>query len=157
MRTLALAKAPPGELLAACDALRDAVLPALGVRVDDRPNGETGGSLWKLCDPEELRAEAEREAQAGAAREEGVKAVREEARRKAAEREMRARVTPAEMFRGGGEYAGQFSAWDAEGLPTADSQGLALSKSAAKKLLKAHEAQAKAHEAWRLAQLNAAE
>jgi cysteinyl-tRNA synthetase len=50
VRALARAKASPQELLAACDALRDGALLALGVRVDD----SEGGARWKLCSPEEL-------------------------------------------------------------------------------------------------------
>jgi hypothetical protein len=40
VRGLAKAKAAPGELLAACDTLRDDTLPLLGVRLEDRPDGE---------------------------------------------------------------------------------------------------------------------
>jgi cysteinyl-tRNA synthetase len=40
VRSLAKAKAPAGELLAACDRIRDDTLVDLGVRLEDRPDGE---------------------------------------------------------------------------------------------------------------------
>ena len=40
MRSLAKFKAPAGELLAACDRIRDDTLVDLGVRLEDRPDGE---------------------------------------------------------------------------------------------------------------------
>jgi hypothetical protein len=40
VRGLAKAKAPAGEILAACDRVRDDTLPELGVRLEDRPDGE---------------------------------------------------------------------------------------------------------------------
>ena len=63
----------------------------------------------------------------------------------AAEKEAKARVPPAEMFKGG-EYAGQFKEYDAEGVPLTMADGLPVSKGMAKKLAKAREAQAKAYE-----------
>jgi hypothetical protein len=43
VRNLAKAKAPAGEILAACDRVRDDTLPELGVRLEDRPDGEGQG------------------------------------------------------------------------------------------------------------------
>jgi hypothetical protein len=40
IRGLSKAKAPHGELLASCDRVRDDTLPQLGVRLEDRPDGE---------------------------------------------------------------------------------------------------------------------
>lgn len=40
VRALAKAKAAPGEILASCDRVRDDTLPDLGVRLEDRPDGE---------------------------------------------------------------------------------------------------------------------
>jgi hypothetical protein len=37
---MAKAKAPVGDILAACDRVRDDTLPALGVRLEDRPDSE---------------------------------------------------------------------------------------------------------------------
>lgn len=46
IRALVRAKAEPGEVLRACDELRDLTLPQLGVKLDDAAGG--GGALWKL-------------------------------------------------------------------------------------------------------------
>jgi cysteinyl-tRNA synthetase len=40
VRSLAKAKAQPSDILAACDAVRDGVCVDLGVRLEDRPDGE---------------------------------------------------------------------------------------------------------------------
>jgi cysteinyl-tRNA synthetase len=48
-----------------------------------------------------------------------------------------------EMFR-----TSEFSAWDADGLPTADAEGKEVAKSRSKKLRKDWERQKKLHEAW---------
>jgi cysteinyl-tRNA synthetase len=37
---MAKAKAPAGDILAACDRVRDDTLPELGVRLEDRPDGK---------------------------------------------------------------------------------------------------------------------
>ena len=44
-RSIAKAKGSPGDLLKACDSLRDSALPSLGVKVDDKADG---GAMWKL-------------------------------------------------------------------------------------------------------------
>uniref|UniRef100_A0A383W906 cysteine--tRNA ligase n=1 Tax=Tetradesmus obliquus TaxID=3088 RepID=A0A383W906_TETOB len=48
IRGLSKAKAAHGELLAACDRVRDDTLPQLGVRLEDRPDGKSIVPL--LCD-----------------------------------------------------------------------------------------------------------
>lgn len=40
VRTLCKSKASHGELLGVCDKVRDDTLPQLGVRLEDRPDGE---------------------------------------------------------------------------------------------------------------------
>jgi cysteinyl-tRNA synthetase len=40
VRGMAKAKAPAGDILAACDRVRDDTLPELGVRLEDRPDGK---------------------------------------------------------------------------------------------------------------------
>ena len=54
-------------------------------------------------------------------------------------------VPPDEFFRTG-EHAGQWGAWDARGVPTADAAGAPLAKNALKKLEKAYAAHCKSHE-----------
>lgn len=41
VRNLCKSKAPHGELLGVCDKVRDDTLPQLGVRLEDRPDGES--------------------------------------------------------------------------------------------------------------------
>lgn len=68
----------------------------------------------------------------------------------AAEKEAKARVPPAEMFRGA-EYAGQFKEYDDSGFPTVMADDQPVSKGMVKKLQKAREAQVKAYEQWQAA------
>jgi len=144
IRGLARAGSSPQELLAACDQLRDIALPQLGVRVDD----SGAGAKWKLCDPEELRQEAIRDAEAKRVKDEALRLKREEAARKAAEKEAKSRVSPEEMFKLG-EHAGKFSAYDDTGFPLTTSDGQPLSKGLQKKLQKARELQVALHEQWK--------
>ena len=141
VRSMSLAKASPGELLALCDRLRDDVMPALGVRIDDRG----GDGLWKLCSAEELAQEAEREAELRKVREE---AKAEAARRAKAKEAKEAAVVPPELLFRQPEYEGQFGAFDDSGFPTCAADGQPLSKSLVKKLEKARAAaQTKAEKA----------
>lgn len=54
------------------------------------------------------------------------------------------RTPPDELFRDAAKYG----AWDGRGVPTQDAEGRALTKSQAKKLHKAYEAQCKKHAKW---------
>lgn len=146
IRGLARAGSSPQDFLAACDRLRDVALPELGVRVDDSGSG----AKWKLCDPEELRQEAAREAEAKRVKEEALQLKREEAARKAAEKEAKARTPPEEMFKLG-EHAGKFSTYDDLGFPLTAADGQPLSKGLLKKLQNARETQAAQYEQWRAA------
>ena len=116
-------------------------LPELGVKLDDRE----GGALWKLSTPEELRREAQREAEVKAKKEEQKRREKEEAARKAAEKEALAKVPPNELFKQG-EYAGLYSKYDEDGLPTHDKDGEELAKAQRKKLAKTQAAQKKEHD-----------
>lgn len=51
------------DILKSCDQVRDETLVALGVRLEDRPDGK---AVWKLDDPEVMRAEQEERARAQA-------------------------------------------------------------------------------------------
>jgi cysteinyl-tRNA synthetase len=57
------------------------------------------------------------------------------------------KLSHLEMFR-----TSEFSAWDAEGLPTSDAEGKEVAKSRAKKLRKEWERQKKLHESWKESQ-----
>lgn len=141
IRALARAGADTKALMRACDDVRDVGLPELGVKLDDRE----GGALWKLSNPEELRREAAREAEAKAKKEEQKRREKEEAARKAAEKEALARVPPGELFKQG-EYADLYSKYDDDGLPTHDKAGEELAKAQRKKLAKTQAAQKKEHD-----------
>ena len=141
IRALARSGADAKALMQACDRVRDVGLPELGVKLDDRE----GGALWKLSTPEELRREAQREAEAKAKKEEQKRREKEEAARKAAEKEALAKVPPNELFKQG-EYAGLYSKYDKDGLPTHDKDGEELAKAQRKKLAKTQAAQKKEHD-----------
>lgn len=146
----AAATAAIKRILVACDEVRDTVLPPLGVRLEDRPDGRA--SLWKLVDPAEVAAEAARLA-AEAEAKEAAKAARAAAAKAKAAAELEAgRIPPEDLFRVGEEYAGKYGAWDDDGLPTADAAGGELPKAARKRLAKARERQVKLHQKWLAAQ-----
>lgn len=68
----------------------------------------------------------------------------------AAEKERLQRLPPEEYFKQ--ERGSEFSAYDETGLPTHDKDGVALPKSAVKKLAKDLEKQKKLHESWKASQ-----
>ena len=85
----------PVELLQLCDALRDSVLPPLGVKVDDRPSGV---AQWTLEDPKLLMAEAERAREMAAKSEEMRRQKLADKAARAARDAARASVAPSAMF-----------------------------------------------------------
>eukprot|EP00178_Gracilaria_changii_P019095 TRINITY_DN55559_c0_g1_i1.p1 TRINITY_DN55559_c0_g1~~TRINITY_DN55559_c0_g1_i1.p1 ORF type:complete len:669 (-),score=131.72 TRINITY_DN55559_c0_g1_i1:823-2829(-) len=134
-----------GNIMSLCDAVRDEVLPPLGVRLEDR--GVEQCAVWKLEDAATLVMEIERKKEAEQKRREEKakqKAAREAKLRQDLER---GKVAPQNMFREG-EYAGRYSEFDDNGMPTKDSKGNALSKSALKALLKARVRQQKLHDKY---------
>eukprot|EP00294_Goniomonas_avonlea_P008277 CAMPEP_0114544762 /NCGR_PEP_ID=MMETSP0114-20121206/3046_1 /TAXON_ID=31324 /ORGANISM="Goniomonas sp, Strain m" /LENGTH=723 /DNA_ID=CAMNT_0001729157 /DNA_START=19 /DNA_END=2190 /DNA_ORIENTATION=- len=145
LRALARSKAEPLEILRACDRLRDDVLPPLGVQLDDKADGR---AMWKLEDPAVLAKAKAREAEEKAMKEEAKRKLAEDRARKAAEKERLDSIPPLEFFKQG-EHAGQFTKYDANGLPTHDNEGAELPKSRVKKLEKTLSAQVKAHDAWK--------
>lgn len=131
------------EILNLSDSVRDDVLPALGVRLEDR--GVDQSSVWKLEDSATLVKEIQR-------KKDTERQKREEAERQKAERDAKkaaelekGRISPQDMFREGSEYAGKYSAFDDLGIPTKDAEGKELSKSAMKSLAKARARQDKLH------------
>jgi cysteinyl-tRNA synthetase len=110
-------------------------------------------SVWKLDDPAAMRLER---LQKDAAKAEKEKQ-KEEARKKALEREEKARIPPQMMFKMG-DFLAQFGEWDEQGLPTKNKVGEALSKGVLKKLGKEWEKQREAYEklmardSWRAGQ-----
>lgn len=98
-----------------------------------------GRALFKLMPPEDLRQ----------ARDAKLAAVQEKAARKAAtaaaaeakrlERLEKGRTPPTELFRSSPDY----SAWDEQGIPTLDKEGVEVPKSRKKKCQKEWDAQKK--------------
>ncbi|XP_027387477.1 cysteine--tRNA ligase, cytoplasmic isoform X1 [Bos indicus x Bos taurus] len=127
------------EVLQLSDALRDDVLPELGVRLEDHEGLPT---VVKLVDRDALLREREDKKRA----EEEKRKKKEEATRKRQEQEAaklaKMKIPPSEMFL---SESDKYSKFDENGLPTHDTEGKELSKGQAKKLRKLFEAQEKLH------------
>lgn len=135
-------------VLAAADALRDIVLPDLGVRMEDKGSGASVVTVWKLDDPDILKKER--------ALKEEVKLAKElqklEIIRKQKEKDEKAKISPNLMFL---DQTALYSAFDSvTGMPTHDKQGEVLSKGSIKKLQKDYEKQKESHEKY-IAKLSA--
>ncbi|XP_045870513.1 cysteine--tRNA ligase, cytoplasmic isoform X2 [Meles meles] len=130
------------EVLQLSDALRDDILPELGVRLEDHEGLPT---VVKLGDREALLREREEKRRA----EEEKRKKKEEAARKKQEQEAaklaKMKIPPSEMFL---SESDKYSKFDENGLPTHDSEGKELSKGQAKKLKKLFEAQEKLHKEY---------
>lgn len=158
VRKLAMAGASAQELLALTDSFRDVECVDLGIALDDQ-EGEAkrfqkssktdyfvvdGQALVKLVAPATLIR----------IRDEKIAAALEKSNRKAAqaaaeevkrlEKLAKGKLSPSEMFKVDAEY----TAWDAEGLPTHDKEGVEVAKSKLKKLKKEFDVQGKLHSAW---------
>jgi len=125
------------DVLRLCDELRDNVLPAVGVRLEDRASGR---AQFSLDDPVRLQAEAARKRES-AAKAEAERLAKEEKRRADALRDAdRAAVEPKRMFEPQFDALfdreTSFGEFDETGLPIATADGEPLSKSATKKLIK---------------------
>ncbi len=144
-------------LLALCDHVRDHVFANAGVLLDDRDAGQP--ALLKYVPREQLRAaRAQREAEAAAraaARAQREQAEREERERRAAAAALDPRRmfgAPSDPTTGPDANANadcEYSAWDADGVPTRDAAGAELPKSRVKKLRREWERQKKRYDAWR--------
>lgn len=103
------------DILNECDMFRDSVLPELGVRLEDVAQG----SVWKLVDPEELRAERH-------AKEIGLIRKKLNAKQKELALFKQYSEDPFKMFQGYNV--------DDQGIPTHEVDGTEVSKKARKKL-----------------------
>ncbi|XP_029438619.1 cysteine--tRNA ligase, cytoplasmic isoform X1 [Rhinatrema bivittatum] len=130
------------EALQLSDALRDDILPELGVRLEDHEGLPT---VVKLVDRETLLKEREEKKKA----EEEKKRKKEEAARKKQEQEVaklaKMKVPPNEMFK---PETDKYSKFDDNGFPTHDVEGKELSKGQMKKLKKLYEAQEKVYKEY---------
>ncbi|EFQ98007.1 cysteinyl-tRNA synthetase [Nannizzia gypsea CBS 118893] len=125
----------PNQLLMACDQIRDVDLFDLGVYLEDQGNEHAiiRPVTRDLICARQKQSEQKLESQKR----------REDEERRLLEKLDRGKLSPAEMFR-----TEDFSAWDADGIPTKDSEGKDITKSRSKKLRKEWERQKKMHEMW---------
>ncbi|MEE6499394.1 hypothetical protein FKM82_003433, partial [Ascaphus truei] len=110
------------EVLQLSDALRDDILPELGVRLEDHEGLPT---VVKLVDKETLLKEKEE--------------------KKKAAKLAKMKICPSEMFK---PETDKYSKFDESGFPTHDVEGKELSKGQAKKLRKLYEAQEKLYKEY---------
>ncbi|KAH7067924.1 tRNA synthetases class I (C) catalytic domain-containing protein [Paraphoma chrysanthemicola] len=137
LRGLAEKQAPAKDFLDLCDQLRDTHLWNLGIYLEDRDNAP---AMVRPVDAELQAARDQKEAIARQKAEAKIKREREEAGKKAKLAEQ-AKINPLEMFK-----TEEFSAWDAEGLPTKDKDGQDVAKGKTKKLKKEWEKQKKLYD-----------
>lgn len=131
-----------GAILALSDRIRDYDLVELGVQLDDQPDRP---SLIKFVPVAKLVAAREEKA-AVVAEKARLKEEAQRAREKAEEEKWaKAKVPPQELF---SSNTADFSAWDAEGLPTKLADGSDVPKTQQKRLKKEWERQKKLHESY---------
>ncbi|XP_022083673.1 cysteine--tRNA ligase, cytoplasmic-like [Acanthaster planci] len=127
------------DILKLCDALRDDILPDLGVRLEDR---DEGAAVVKLVDRETIM----RERQLAKQQAEEKQRKKEEAKRKEQEKQAakdaQRRIPPSQMFL---QETSKYSSFDEKGMPTHDAEGKELSGKQLKKLAKLYQAQEKLH------------
>jgi glutaminyl-tRNA synthetase len=78
-----------------------------------------------------------------------IEARRAQAKKGLEEKERRMRIDPVDLFRVGEEYAGKYSRYNAEGIPTHDANGAEVTKSMMKKLAKEQQKHAKQVASWK--------
>ncbi|XP_039592953.1 cysteine--tRNA ligase, cytoplasmic isoform X1 [Polypterus senegalus] len=130
------------EVLQLCDALRDDILPELGVRFEDHEGLPT---VVKLVDRETLLKERDEKKKV----EEEKRRKKEEAAKKKQEQEMaklaKMKIPPSEMFK---SESDKYSSFDENGFPTHDAEGKEISKGQTKKLKKLYDAQDKLYKEY---------
>ena len=129
-------------VLALSDRIRDYDLVELGVQLDDQPDRP---SLIKFVPVAKLVAAREEKA-AAAAEKARLKEEAQRAREKAEEEKWaKAKVPPQDLYR---NNTADFSAWDADGLPTKLADGSDVPKTQSKRLKKEWDRQKKLHESY---------
>ena len=135
----------PSAILGLCDQLRDVVLPTIGIKLDDKPDGN---ALWKLYAPGELEKERQREEEEKERKLLAKQKLAEEKKRKEEEKGQKAKVAPQKMFKIG-ENENMYRSFDSEtGMPLTMKDGSEVTKSQTKKLQKLYQAQVKLHETY---------
>ncbi|KAA0174024.1 hypothetical protein FNF27_04587 [Cafeteria roenbergensis] len=133
-------------IMAACDWVRDDRMAALGVKLEDTSSDAT--QTWKRTDPAELLAEVERRRAAADEAAERAAASAEAAAAAAAAADAILAIPDERLFMDAPQFAGQFSAFGDDGMPTADAAGAPIAKSQAKKLAKALKAHGSKRAKW---------
>merc|ERR1712178_554117 len=106
-----------------CDKLRDDILPALGVDLDDKE----GKARWRLDEPQSIRDARKPTAEdPNKIRARMTQMINEKTRLQAA------LIPLTELFKQG-DHAGKYSEWDAEGYPTKTAEGEAVPEKMKKK------------------------
>ncbi|CAN0370534.1 unnamed protein product [Pylaiella littoralis] len=120
-------------VLAACDHVRDELLPTVGVRLEDKGDQV----VWKLEDPAVLARERQQREQEQARYISSLRRLeaKEEAKRKAAEKEARAKIPATEYFRGLKGESGEalYTQFDDKGVPTHNAAGEEITKEKARR------------------------
>ena len=139
LQSLETSQALAKDVLQLTDRLRDADLWDKDVYLEDRDDGEPA-----LIRPvtKELRA-AKQEKEKRAREKEEAKQKKEQAKKEETAKPDKGEQNHVTMFQ-----TEEYSAWDADGIPTKDKDGEELTKSRRKKLVKDWERQKKAHEAF---------
>lgn len=123
------------ELFSLCDRIRDDILPNLGVRMEDYETESGLKSRLKFVDKDILMREREERIKA----EEQKRAAKEASKQKQ-NKPVEIPIAPSELFL---KETDKYSQFDKNGMPTHDSEGKELSKSALKKLTKIYQAHEK--------------
>mmetsp|Transcript_51864 Transcript_51864/g.133990 ORF Transcript_51864/g.133990 Transcript_51864/m.133990 type:complete len:868 (-) Transcript_51864:71-2674(-) len=135
LKAIANDKAAPADLLKRCDALRNVELVQLGIRLEDRDGVSGIPYLWMFDDRKAMEAE-QREVEEKK-KEEAQSKIRNKLDQKQKELKSaeKAAVEPQNLFRSAG-YAGMYSEFDAEGVPTKQSSGEEISAKKKKDFVK---------------------
>ncbi|KAI4282565.1 MAG: hypothetical protein L6R35_005378, partial [Caloplaca aegaea] len=129
------------DVLQLCDRIRDVHLWDIGIYLEDRADGAP--SLIRPVTKELRTLKANEKAQQWA-KEEAKKVALAEREKAEKAKEEKGRVSHLDMFQ-----TEEWSAWDEDGVPVKDKEGMEVTKSRGKKLRKEWERQRKVHEAWR--------
>ncbi|XP_078489101.1 cysteine--tRNA ligase, cytoplasmic-like isoform X2 [Ciona intestinalis] len=130
------------EVLELCDSLRDDILPALGVRLEDKEGLKT---IVKLVDKDQLLKEREEKKKLEEKKAKEKEESRLAAARKKEEKEAQRKIPPSQLF---SKQTDKFSAFDDQGFPTHSVDGKELSKGQTKKLRKLYDAQTKLYQEY---------
>ena len=144
----ALAASSPNDviserLLLLCDRVRDQNLANLGVVLEDRDLAKGEPARIRFVSAEELKTAREEKEHHAAEKEREKEEARLKKEEKDRKREELAKVSHLELFK-----TGDYSEWDEQGIPTKDKEGVEITKSGRKTLVKGWERQKKLHEAW---------